>query len=109
MRERYFHATDMRQLINDGIKYRRPRRIEKFDEARAMLRKYVELRDDELLEKEFGMNRYRKKLRELRAENEQLKAVVERLTGELNDFAERYDQEYECDISELNIKKSDNQ
>ena len=35
---------------------------------------------------------------EKRNENAELKAEVERLTGELNDFAERYDEEHESAI-----------
>ena len=42
---------------------------------------------------------------EKRNENYRLKAEVERLTGELNDFAERYDEEHESAICELNNLK----
>ena len=90
-REDYFHAADMWQLIEDGIKRRNPERDIYFEKARKMLQKYVELRDDEKFELQCGLERYRVVLRESRAR-------VKELENQVADLAERLDEEHEEEI-----------
>ena len=109
------YFQDMWWKISEGIKRRGKERVKLLAEARKMLKDYTELRDHQVLEWEFGTDRYLEKVRELRLENaglqselERAEAENERLTTELEEvrslyshMAERYDEENECDISEL--------
>ena len=85
---RYFYAAEMWQLIQDGIKRRNPDRDVYFEKARKMLREYVEKRDDEKVELEFGLERYRVKLNEARER-------VQELEDKIANLAERLDEEHE--------------
>ena len=99
---RYFYAAEMWQLIHDGITRRNPSRDILFEKARKMLREYVEKRDDEKMELEFGLERYRVKLNEARERVQDLEATTETLRTELTiahdrlaNLAERLDEEHE--------------
>ena len=87
------YFKDMWWKITEGVKRRGKVREKLFTEARELLKEYTERRDDQLIEYEFGMDRYRKKLRELREENRELKSDIEKnemendkLRGELEEM-----------------------
>ena len=80
------YFKDMWWKITEGVKRRGKVREKLFTEARELLKEYTERRDDQLIEYEFGMDRYRKKLRELREENRELKSENDKLRGELSGF-----------------------
>ena len=80
---RYFYAAEMWQLIHNGISRRNPDRDVYFEKARKMLKKYVEKRDDEKMEHEFGLDRYRDMLRKLREEIRDKDGTIELLRAEL--------------------------
>jgi hypothetical protein len=101
---RYFYAAEMWQLIQDGISRRNPDRDIYFEKARKMLQEYVKKRDDEKMEFEFGLDRYRDMLREVRVELESSQEETQKLKCQLADLAERLDEEYEIDISSLHLK-----
>ena len=110
---------DMWWKISEGVNRRGKQRHKLFDEARKMLKEYTERRDAQVLDWEFGTERALEKVRELRAENAELKNDNEKMEVEndilrdeltearslYNHLAERYD---ESDLTGfLNLKEKD--
>ena len=91
-RKPYFHAADMWTKIHEGIGRRGKPRVECFEEARKMILDYVTETDDEIQEKDMGLERYRKKLAEERARIAALETRVSQLEPLVTEVAELTEQ-----------------
>ena len=77
------NLNDIWDSIEKGLKRRGDRRDQAFNDARTLLKEYIELRDHQVMEHNLGersflrqLNKYREKVTALEEENAKLKSQI---------------------------------